>query len=330
MVETDSHSDLPVGVDVQPMIRRATAAALLPVLAIAAAACGGDDDAGSGSGRLSVVANFYPIAEAARQVGGDRVDVSNLTPAGVEPHDLELNPDQVDHILDADVVLYLGKGFQPAVADVADQQGDRAVDLTKGVHLEAGASDALKAEEGGGGNHSSAVDPHFWLDPTRMADAVDEIEAALAKADPDDAATFAANAQRYQDELATLDHDMQAGLANCRRDEIVTSHAAFFYLAERYGLRQLPISGLSPDAEPDPDRLSDLTDRIERDHITTVFYETLVSPDVARTLAREAHVDTAVLDPIEGLTKKDADAGKDYLAVMRDNLAALRDALGCT
>jgi zinc transport system substrate-binding protein len=181
----------------------------------------------------------------------------------------------------------------------------------------------------GEGAEGGAADPHFWLDPTLMADAVTEIEAALAAASPDDAGTFAANAARYRRKLAALDQDMRAGLAQCDRDEIVTSHAAFHYLAHRYGLTQLPIAGLSPEAEPDAGRLAELADRIEADGITTVFYETLVAPEVAETLAREAHVDAAVLDPLEGLTGDQIDAGEDYLSVMRDNLAALTGALGC-
>jgi zinc transport system substrate-binding protein len=302
------------------------------VVAVGAVGCGDDDDGGAvaGGGGLSVVANFYPIAEAARRVGGDRVEVTNLTPAGVEPHDLELASDQVDDLEDADLVLYLGDGFQPAVAEIAERQGDAAIDLMDGIELQSGASDALGAEEGDEESDGSAVDPHFWLDPTLMADAVTEIEVALSAASPDDADTFAANAARYKDELDVLDQDMQAGLASCERDEIVTSHAAFYYLAERYGLTQLPIAGLSPEIEPNPDRLADLTDRIEADGITTVFYESLVSPEVAETLAREADVETAVLNPIEGLTRDEVDAGKDYVAVMGDNLAALSDALGCS
>jgi zinc transport system substrate-binding protein len=309
--------------------------ASLPVLALGVAACGDDDAAagsGEGGGQLSVVANFYPVAEAASRVGGDRVDVTNLTPAGVEPHDLELAPDDVDHLEDADLVLYLGEGFQPAVAEIASRQDD-AVDLMAGIDLRAGASDALAAEEGGGdggGGEQGALDPHFWLDPTLLSAAVDEIETALSDADPADADTFAANARAYKEELSGLDHDMETGLANCQRDQIVTSHAAFFYLAERYGLTQLPIAGLSPEAEPDADRLAQLADQIEAEGITTVFYETLVSPDVAETLAREAGVDTAVLNPIEGLTDDEVSAGADYTSVMRENLAALREALGCT
>jgi zinc transport system substrate-binding protein len=293
-----------------------------------AAGCGGDDDASSsGGGKVTVVANFFPVAEAAEQVGGNLVKVTNLTPAGVEPHDLELDPDQVANMEDADVVFYMGKGFQPAVAKAAQDQHD-AVDLAKAVPLEEGASKAIAAQEGGGGGGPD-VDPHFWLDPTLMAKAVDRIETALAKASPDHAATFKANADAYKAKLTTLDHELSTGLASCQRKEIVTSHAAFFYLAKRYGLTQLPITGVSPDAEPDPARLADLADKVKTDGITTVFYEELVPPDIAKTLAREAHVHTAVLSPLEGLSKDELDRGADYLSVMRDNLAALRKALSC-
>jgi zinc transport system substrate-binding protein len=303
----------------------------VPALALAVvggglAGCGGDDDSASGGGRVGVVANFFPVAEAAEQVGGKLVDVTNLTPAGTEPHDLELTPDQVADVEDADVVLYMGKGFQPAVAEVAQRQ-DGAVDLAKAVPLEEGASKAIAAQEGGSGPD---VDPHFWLDPQLMAKAVDRIEQALAKASPGHASTFRANAAAYEAKLTALDKEFSTGLGSCKRDEIVTSHAAFFYLAKRYGLTQLPITGVSPESEPDPARLADLADRVEKDGITTVFYEELVPRDIADTLAREAHVDTAVLSPLEGLSKHEVDKGADYLSVMRDNLAALRKALGCS
>jgi zinc transport system substrate-binding protein len=290
-----------------------------------AVACGDEGGGGAGGGEdgaLQVVASFYPLAEAAEKVGGDRVEVTNLTPAGVEPHDLEIDPDQVDRILDADVVLYLGEDFQPAVADIAGDV-DGALDLLSTLDLDEASADD------GDGHDEGAVDPHFWLDPTLMASAVGEIEAALADASPDDADTFAANASAYADELAALDDEMSAALADCESDQIVTSHAAFHYLAERYGLTQVAVSGLSPEAEPDPDRLGELADLIDDEGITTVFYETLVAPDVAETLAREADVDTAVLNPLEGLSDDEVEAGDDYQSVMRANLDALTTALRC-
>ena len=288
---------------------------LLLCLAVGAATLAGCGGGGGGEETVTVVASFYPLAEAAERIGGHDVEVTNLTPAGTEPHDLELTPDQVDAIEDADVVLYLGGGFQPAVEEVAERREAGSVDLLAELAL----------EEGEGGE----VDPHFWLDPTLLADAIEPIEKALAEAEPVARTEFEAHADDYRDDLERLDEELQTGLARCDRRDVVTSHAAFSYLARRYDLVQVPIAGLSPEAEPNPARLAELTDLIRDRGVTTVFYEALVSPDVAETLAREAGVGTAVLDPIEGLSEKDADADGDYAGVMRRNLAALRKALGC-
>lgn len=327
-------------------------AAILTALASAGLlGCGSDGDsavAGGADGRLAVVASFYPVAEVAGRVGGDRVRVSNLTPSGVEPHDLELTSHQLDQLEDADLVVYLGNGFQPAVAEIASRRDSATLDLLDAISLEEGAHDAADAGEASEGGHAgeapegghtgedegehaeeSGLDPHFWLDPTLMAKAVDAVVDALVEVDADGAGTFRANAEAYKGELATLDADIQAGLTTCDRREIVTAHAAFHYLARRYGLVQLPIAGLAPDAEPDPRRLAQLTDQIRAKGITTVFFEDLVSPAVAEALAREAGVATAALSPLEGLSAPDAEAGKDYAAVMRQNLAVLRQALGC-
>lgn len=323
---------------------RSPAVAVVALL-LSGAACGGDSEGGNeprASATVEVVASFYPLAEAAARLGGDRVEVRNLTPAGTEPHDLELTPDQVDDLEDADLILYLGQGFQPAVAAIAGRRETGAVDLLEEIGLRRGAADALDAEEHGGDSAErdaedehdddaeSGLDPHFWLDPQRMVQAVDVVEAELAALSPDDAATFAENAARYTDELVDLDRAFETGLAQCERDEIVTSHAAFFYLADRYGLTQTPIAGLSPEVEPDASRIADLSDRIEAEGITTVFYETLVSPEVAETLADEAGVATAVLNPLEGLSERRLEAGDDYTSVMRENLDSLTEALGCS
>jgi zinc transport system substrate-binding protein len=321
--------------------------AALMMIGFVAAACGGDDDdaaGGSGDERLQVVASFYPIAEAAEVVGGDAVDVTNLTPTGTEPHDLELTPDQVDELEDADLVLYLGQGFQAAVEEVVERRDGPSVDLLADLPLEEGATEALEqaeameeaeaSEEGGAEEEEehaeSGLDPHFWLDPTLMAQAVDEIEAALSDTATDDASAIEANAADYKAGLTALDDELSTTLGTCQRRDIVTSHAAFHYLARRYGLNQIAILGLSPEAEPEPDRIAELADLIGEKGITTVFYETLVSPEVADAVAREAGVETAVLNPIEGLTDEELDDGKDYAGVMRDNLGALSDALGCT
>jgi zinc transport system substrate-binding protein len=279
---------------------------LLFCLILAVAGCGGSND---GTGGKTVVAAFYPLAWAAEQVGGENVDVENLTPPGAEPHDIELTPRDVEHVQNADLVLYLGSGFQPALEDAVGGRSGPSLDLLAGMHLVAGSGE----EQGG-------LDPHVWLDPLRFADMVVAIGTKLKREQA--AAALAAK-------LHALDEDMKAGLADCRRHEIVTSHAAFGYLARRYGLRQIALTGLSPEAEPSPRDLQSLVDEVEKSHATTVFFETLVSPKLARTVAREAGVKTAVLDPIEGLTPDEVEAGDDYFSVMRANLAALRKALGC-
>ena len=304
--------------------RRGAATVLAVMIGMVVGSCGGDDSAATDDGgRLQLVANFYPVAEAMRRVGGDLVEVTNLTPPGAEPHDLELTTDEVDAIQDADLVAYLGADFQPGVAAAAGDRSGPSLDITDAVTLEEG-------DAGDGADEHGSLDPHFWLDPTLMVSAVEAIEAELAAVAPDDAETFASNAAAYVAELQALDAEMAAGLGRCERTQIVTAHAAFHYLAERYGLEQLAVTGLSPESEPDPARFDELVDLIERDGVTTVFYETLVSPDIAETLAREAGVTTAVLNPLEGLSAEQIDDGADYVSVQRENLAALQAALGCS
>ena len=258
-----------------------------------------------------MVASFYPAFEAAQRVGDERVAVTNLTPAGAEPHDLELSGDQVDRIEDAAVVLYLGSDFQPGVEEAVERADGEVVDLL---------SPDMEVVAG---------DPHFWLDPSLMSKAVDQVRSALVKVDPANAAAYEAGAGAYRAELGRLDQAFRDGLADCERRVIVTAHDAFGYLARRYGLTQEPVAGLSPESEPEPSRLSELAAKVRREGITTIFYETLVSPKVAEALAREAGVATAVLNPLEGLTEEEAQSGESYVSVMRDNLVALRAALGC-
>jgi zinc transport system substrate-binding protein len=314
---------------------RAVALAAVPALVLAACG-GGDDDGGDEAGgrgpAVRVVAGFYPLAEAATRVGGDRVEVTNLTPVGAEPHDLEIEPDDVDTLEDADVVLYLGQGFQPAVEEIAGRLDAAALDLLDGIALDEAEAghEGEEGDEGGDGDDHDGLDPHFWLDPQLFVDAVEQIEGALADASPGDAETFAANAQDYIADLTALDEEIEGQLTGCERDDMVVSHAAFHYLAERYGLEQVPVAGLSPEVEPDPDRIAELADLIEERDVTTVFYEDLVSPEVAETLAREARVDTAQLSPLEGLTDDQNVLGEDYTTIMRANAAALVDALGCS
>ena len=251
------------------------------------AACGSADGS---SGKQAVVAAFYPLAFAAQRIGGDSVSVENVTPVGAEPHDLELTPKTVARIQSANVVLYLGDEFQPAVSEAAREGSGRAIDLLP--------------QDG---------DPHVWLDPIRFAQLGRTIGAALHRP-----------TRAFTAELERLDREYHRGLAHCARREIVTSHEAFGYLARRYGLKQVAVTGIAPEAEPSPRRLAQVVRTVKRTRATTVFFERLVSPRLAETVAREVGARTAVLDPIEG-----AEPGQTYVSLMRRNLAALRKALGC-
>jgi zinc transport system substrate-binding protein len=273
---------------------------VLLVFLLSATACG---TKASSQGRKHVVAAFYPLAYAAQQIGGPTVEVTNLTPPGVEPHDLEATPGDVQAIHSADLVLLLGHGFQPQLEDAAGR-GKKVLWLL----------DTPGLRRFGNG------DPHVWLDPVRYALIGRRIGQALGR--PQAAA-------RLESRLRALDREYRRGLAHCTRHEIVTSHEAFAYLAQRYQLRQVAITGLSPEAEPAPKDLQHVVDLVRRTHATTIFFETLVSPRIAETVARETHAKTAVLDPIEGLTPAEANRGEDYFTVMRANLRALRGALGC-
>lgn len=292
------------------------AVAALPLLVLAG--CG----AGGGPERTTVVAAFYPLAWAAEELAPEDVEVVNLTPAGVEPHDLELSPRDVTRVREADLVLYLGGGFMPALEDAVEGHGN-AIDLLEAVEVlewGEGAHEDEREDEADERGDEHAVDPHVWLDPARLAAIVERIAAELG---------VPGRAEELVAALEALDADFERGLADCERREIVTSHAAFGYLAQAYDLRQLALAGISPESEPSPRALEELVAEVGRTGATTVFFETLVSPRLAETVAREAGARTAALDPLEGLGADRVAAGEDYLTVMRANLETLREALGC-
>ena len=276
-------------------------------LLVAAPLLGGCGAVGAGTtDGVQVVASFYPLQYVAERVAGDDAEVTTLVSPGQEPHDLELTFEKTAELSEADIVLY-AEGLQPAVDDAVEQSGaEHAVD----------ASDVT--EHG---------DPHFWLDPTRLATVAASFEEELSAVDPDNADVYADNLAALQDDLTTLDEDFSAGLGDCARNTVVVSHDAFGYLGSRYDLDLHPIAGLSPEAEPSPAHLAQLSDLIESEGITTVFSETLASPELADSLARDLGLETAVLDPVEGLSE--ATRGEDYLSLMRQNLDALRKANEC-
>jgi zinc transport system substrate-binding protein len=265
---------------------------------------------GSQSDGPRVVASFYPFAYVVAQVGGDHVEVDNLTSPGVEPHDVELKPKQVGSVQTADLVVYQ-RGFQGAVDDAVDRADRAKADVVDVATL-------VPTDQ----------DPHTWLDPRTLVAVSKSVEERLSEADPANAESYAANAERLEEHLVSLDEELAEGLKTCRTRTFVTSHAAFGHLAKRYDLTQVPIAGIDPTNEPTPSELAEISSLVRREGITTVFTEALVSPAIAETVARETGARTALLDPVEGLSDDTRD--ETYLTLMRRNLDALREANSCS
>ncbi|MEU4490333.1 metal ABC transporter substrate-binding protein [Streptomyces purpurascens] len=305
----------------------AAAAASLGLGALTA--CSSDSAATGNTEKFDVVASFYPMAFLAEQIGGDHANVTSLTEPGQEPHDLEISTQQRAQLEEADAALFL-KGLQPAVDEAVSQTGiETKIDAASLTHLEdhGGAGHSHEGEEG----HSEEEeehgrDPHVWLDPVKYAEIAQGVGKAFEKADPDHAADYKKNTAALVKKLGGLNSDFENGLKDSKSKVFFTNHAAFGYLAERYGLTQEAISGVDPESEPSAARVKELQQEAKADGVTTVFYETLVSDRTAKTLARDANLKTDVLDPLEGITGKSR--GDDYFQVMEANLKALQSALG--
>ena len=337
------------------MSKRILAAACAAATALALSACSSTASSGDGSskdGSLTVMASFYPLKYLAEKVGGEHVSVTSLTPDGAEPHDLELSPKMVDSLSSADAVIYLA-GFQSAVDEAIEQQAPKTViDVSSAAELVEAGTDANHpaededeaTDEAQSGeteahdhdhegheqadhdhHHDMSADPHFWLDPTRMAKAATLVGDKLAEADSAHADTYKANAKALAEELTTLGDTLVTKTSTCKVKTFVTAHTAFGYLADRTGLTQVGISGLDPESSPSPARLAEIAQIAKDQGVTTIFTEALIDPKVAQTLADDLGITTAVLDPIESQT----DASKDYAATMNSNIDALTKALDC-
>ncbi|MGW0463775.1 metal ABC transporter substrate-binding protein [Streptomyces sp. NPDC003027] len=334
--------------NVRRLIPTAAVAGAVSLGLVTLSACSGTSGAADrpSDGKLSVVASFYPMQYLAEQIGGDHVSVSTLTKPGVEPHDLELKPKQIAELGEADYILYL-KGIQPAVDEAIKQAGVKntvdAATLTKleehGTetgHDHAGETaeehaahegEAHADEHGHEGHESEAgADPHIWLDPVKYAEVAKGVGASLEKADPGHATDYRENTDALVKKLGDLDTAFETGLKNTTTKTFITTHSAFGYLAERYGLDQEGISGMDPESEPSPARIKELQDIAAKEKVSTVFFETLASDKTAKTLATDTGLKTDVLDPLEGIT--DRSKGDDYIEVMQSNLTALKKALG--
>ncbi|MDR0990179.1 MAG: metal ABC transporter substrate-binding protein [Propionibacteriaceae bacterium] len=324
-------TDFPRPVRVSRRLAAGLAAALTATLGLSACT-----PAGSSDDQITVVVGLYPFQYVAEQIAGDRATVTNLTVPGAEPHDLELTPQQVGAVAEADLVIYLA-GLQPAVDEAVDQgQPAHALNVSTVVDLLTLADESTAPQDPdetvGHDDHDHAAglgdhDPHVWLDPIRMPTIAQAVADQLIGLDPDGTAFYQAQTETLESQFADLDQNYRDGLSSCQRQTFVTSHAAFGYLAARYDLTQVPIAGLSPDAEPSPSRIAEIHRLIDQYDVTTIFFETLASPAMAETIADDLGLTTAVLDPIEGLS--DQSQADDYPGLMAANLAALRLANGC-
>lgn len=310
---------------------RALAPTGLVGLALVVSGCGSATGASSGTpgpadSKVSVVASFYPLQYAAARIGGDHVSITNLTAPGGEPHDLELTPQQVGTIADANLVLYI-KDFQPAVDDAVNQSAaTTSLDVSQGIaRLPLPPTQVAEAKDAGG--PVPINDPHIWLDPLNMTAIGNAVAKRLSTIDPANSSTYDANAASLTTDMSALDAHWSAGTKNCANKNLVVSHEAFGYLSKRFGFSQLGIAGLTPDAEPSTAKVAEVADFVRAHNVKTIYYETLVDPKVAQTVASETGAKTAVLDPLEGLA---AGSNASYLTVMDDNLTAVRQGQPCS
>ena len=304
-----------------------------------------ETDDTSSDKKLNVMASFYPMYDFATKVGGDKVEVTNMVPAGTEPHDWEPAATDIKNLEDADVFIYNGAGMEHWTEDVLDSLENKdltVVEASKGLTLLEGkeeeededestdsSSEESTDKEDSSDSESEEVtyDPHVWLNPLNAKTEMENIKDALVEADPDNKDYYEQNYETYAEKFDQLDQEYKDGLSDAKSKDLITSHEAFGYLCQAYGLNQVGIEGLSPDSEPDASRMDEIIKFAKENDVKTIFFEELVSPKVSETIADEIGAKTAVLNPIEGLTDDEISAGEDYFSVMESNLKTLEEAL---
>lgn len=269
--------------------------------------------------KLQVQTSFYPLYFFTSEIGGDRVDVINLTPSGAEPHDYEPTAKEIAAIIDSQILIINGQGLEIWYDKIKDQlTGTKVVATAEGLTTQERET-----------NDQKVADPHVWLSPRLAKKQVQKIADALIAVDPAYQTFYEDNKNRLIRRLDQLIISYKNGLANCRRRDIITSHTAFNHLADEFDLNQFPISGISPDEEPSPQQLATVADFARQNNVKYIFFESLVSPKLSQTIASEIGAQTLVLNPIEGLSKEEFKQGKNYFTIMEDNLRNLRLALQC-
>lgn len=268
--------------------------------------------------KVTATASFYPLYEFTKNIGGDKVEVINITPAGSEPHGFEPSAKQLATAYKSDVFIYNGADMETWADNFLKDYKNTIVKSSDNVSL-------LEISE----DNNNLRDPHFWLDPVAAKKIVDNILAGLIKASPENKAYFTDNANNYKDKLIALDKSFKDGLSECKTDTAITSHDAFNYMANRYDLKLLSISGIDPSVEPDAAKLAEISDLVKSNGINYIFFESLTSPKLAETIANETGAKTSVLDPIGGLSEESQQKGDSYVTIQQRNLKNLRMALDC-
>ncbi len=279
---------------------------------------------GEEANKSTVMASFYPLEFFTERIAMDKAEVRSLVPAGVEPHDYELSPNDVVELTKASFTVYNGAGMEHWITGFSASAQVKLVEASKGIELLGLSPGAEGYEEG-----NFQKDPHVWLNPKTAKAEAANILIALKETDPVNSVFYQSNAEKLYAELDSLDYEYKKGLADCRQDSVFTSHAAFAYLAREYGFKQVAISGLSPDAEPTPSELAEIVDLAKEKNIKYIGFESLVSPKLSQTIASEVGAQVIVLDPIEGISPENALKGDNYLTVMQQNLQSLRTMLEC-
>lgn len=280
-------------------------------------------------GKLKVMASFYPVYDFTVKVGGDKVSVTDMVPAGTEPHDWEPDTRDITSLEEADVFVYSGAGMEHWVDDVLESLDNKelvTIEASKGIDLMEGHEEEEEEASEEDQDHGD-FDPHVWLAPENAKKEMENIKNALAEADPENKEYYEENYKTYAEKFDELDQKYKETLSPIPDKVIVVSHEAFGYLCAAYGITQMGIEGLSPDSEPDPKRMAEVIDFVKENQVKTIFFEELVSPKVAETIAKETGAKTEVLNPLEGLSDEELKAGEDYISVMEKNLEVIKEAL---
>lgn len=285
------------------------------IFIIALAGCSSQEVSVKNGKTLRIITSFYPIYEIAHQIGGDMVNIKNIIPGGTEPHDYEPTARDIVDMREANLVIYNGLGLEPWKDKIIP-------DLAKNGIATMQMADIF-------GDTAIANDPHLWLDPVNYKKEAEEVSKKIIELDPAHADIYKANTKKFIQQLDALNVSYEKGLTSCKFNTFITNHAAFAYIAKRYRLNMIPIAGLSPDIEPSPKAMADITNIIRQKNIRYVLTETLVSPKIANTLAESSGAKTLTMNPLEGLTNSEIAAGKNYITTMEDNLRSLETALEC-